>query len=109
MFQSAEGYDFSDERAASYITFFLQEFKEGKAKKVNVKGPTLTEFIQSLISVRSVYLLLLIIAMIIFARSIWTSVGTDVVGKRIVYDNDTTIERNPPTFTSSDNSSVKED
>ena len=110
LFQSAEGYDFSDERAGSYITFFLQEFKEGKAKKINVKGPTLTEFLQSLISVRSVYILVPIIAMIIFARSIWTSVGTDdVVGKRTVYDDDTTNERNPPTFASNDNSSVKED
>ena len=51
-----------------------------------------------------------IIAMIVFARSFWTPVGTDdVVGKRTVYDDDTTKERNPPTFASNDNSSIKED
>ena len=75
-----------------------------------MKGPTLTEFLQSLISLRSVYILMPIIAMIVFARSFWTPVGTDdVVGKRTVYDDDTTKERNPPTFASNDNSSIKED
>eukprot|EP00250_Pteridium_aquilinum_P008794 c18213_g1_i1 orf=698-2020(-) len=82
-FVSAEDYDFGGERAEAYITFFLQEYKEGKAKKLDVKGPSFTEFIWSLISMRSVYILLVIAGVIIFAQSLLGSDSGDVRKKQL--------------------------
>ncbi|KAI5063402.1 hypothetical protein GOP47_0021949 [Adiantum capillus-veneris] len=76
-FLSAENYDFGGERAESYITFFLQEYKEGKAKQLNMKGPSFTDFLWSLISMRSVYILVLIVAVFFLAQSMLRSESTD--------------------------------
>jgi hypothetical protein len=108
-FQSAEDYDFSGERAGSYITFFLQEFKEGKAKKVNVRGPTLTEFLWSLVSVRSLYLIMFIIALIFFGRNGWGPIGTEKVVCEQSIDRSNNEKKNPLASSSSDNISVKEE
>ncbi|MCO5570740.1 hypothetical protein L7F22_024468 [Adiantum nelumboides] len=72
-FLSGENYDFGGERSDSYITFFLQEYKEGRAKQLNMKGPSFTDFIWSLFSMRSVYILVLIAAGFFLAQSMLSS------------------------------------
>lgn len=106
-FVSAEGYDFGGERAEAYITFFLQEFKEGKAKKLNVKGPSFMEFVRSLISMKSVYILFFIVGVIIFAQNIWGSDMGDIRKKQweqIDSNDGMDKQRSPSKYSSSENS-----
>ena len=107
--QNSEGYDFTAEKAEEYINLFLQEFKEGKAKKVKVKGPTLIESLRFFIGTNSFYIVLFVIGAIIFAHSIWGSADRDYIGIRPMDYNGNAERRNPLMSSSNDTSSVKED
>ncbi|MCO5576558.1 hypothetical protein L7F22_030370 [Adiantum nelumboides] len=86
-FLSGENYDFGGERADSYITFFLQEYKEGRAKQLNMKGPSFRDFIWSLFSMRSVYILVLIAAVFFLAQSMLSSDSADGRAKQLHHED----------------------
>ncbi|KAH7444858.1 hypothetical protein KP509_02G094300 [Ceratopteris richardii] len=90
-FMSAENYDFGGENSESYITFFLQEYKEGKVKKLSMKGPSFTDFLWSLIGIRSVYILVVITAVIFLVQGKLNSDSSDFQKKQLEdegHDND---------------------
>ena len=108
-FQNSEGYDFTAEKAEEYINLFLQEFKEGKAKKVKVKGPTLIESLMLFIGTNSLYIVLFVIGAIIFVHIIWGSADRDYIGIRPTDYSGNEERRNPSMSSNNDTSSVKED
>lgn len=106
-FVNNEGYDFTGERAEAYITFFLQDYKEGKATRHKTKGPSFTEYLASNISFKTVYILIFIVGVIIFAQNIWGSDSTET-GKRhgnVGNSHETNYEHSSPSKSSGSNSS----
>ncbi|XWS23371.1 hypothetical protein CRYUN_Cryun28dG0008100 [Craigia yunnanensis] len=59
-----------DEDQWSQISRFLEGYREGRTEKKRIKGPSLMDFIGSLIGIRAVYIIVFLVAMLILIRSI---------------------------------------
>lgn len=60
----------SDEDQGSQVTQFLEAYRAGSVIQKQISGPSLMGFINSLIGIRSVYILVFVIAMIMLIRTI---------------------------------------
>ncbi|KAJ6379435.1 hypothetical protein OIU76_016134 [Salix suchowensis] len=59
-----------EEDQGSQISQFLAGFREGKTEQNSISGPSLLGYIKSLIGVRSVYIIVFLVAMLILIRHI---------------------------------------
>ncbi|XP_057973297.1 protein disulfide-isomerase 5-2 [Malania oleifera] len=59
-----------EEDQASQITQFLQGYREGRTVKKRIGGPSLIGFINSLIGIRSVYLIVFVVAIIMLLQTV---------------------------------------
>ncbi|GMI77146.1 ARABIDOPSIS THALIANA PROTEIN DISULFIDE ISOMERASE 8, PROTEIN DISULFIDE ISOMERASE 8, PDI-like 5-2 [Hibiscus trionum] len=59
-----------NEDQGSQISRFLEGYREGRTERKTVKGPTFMDFIHSLIGIRSVYIIVFIVAMMMLVQSI---------------------------------------
>jgi uncharacterized protein YxeA len=93
--QSSEAYNLDGERIQEYITMFLQEFKEGRAKKLKVKGPTFIESLRSFLAENILYIVLVVIVAIFSVQAIWGSADKDYIGISPRNYNGDTDRQNP--------------
>lgn len=54
----------------SQISRFLEGYREGRTEQKRIKGPSLLGYINSLIGVRSIYIIMFLLAMLMLIRSI---------------------------------------
>lgn len=59
-----------NEDQGSQISQFLEGYREGRTERQTVKGPSFMGFINSLIGIRTVYIIVFLVAMIMLIRSI---------------------------------------
>ncbi|XP_021288800.1 protein disulfide-isomerase 5-2-like [Herrania umbratica] len=59
-----------DENQGSQISRFLEGYREGRLEKKRIKGPSFMDFINSLIGIRTVYIIVFLVAMLILIRSL---------------------------------------
>lgn len=59
-----------EEDHLTQISRFLEGYREGKTEKKRIKGPSLMGFINSMIGIRSVYLIVFLVAVIMMLRSL---------------------------------------
>ncbi|KAF8099066.1 hypothetical protein N665_0252s0005 [Sinapis alba] len=59
-----------EEDSLTQISRFLEGYREGKAEKKRIKGPSLMGFINSMIGIRSVYIIVFLVAVIMMLRSL---------------------------------------
>ncbi|MCL7024134.1 hypothetical protein MKW94_025416 [Papaver nudicaule] len=59
-----------EEDQGTQITRFLEGYREGRTEKKSISGPSIMGFINSLISIKSVYLLVFIVAVIMLIQTI---------------------------------------
>ncbi|KAE8718632.1 Protein disulfide-isomerase 5-2 [Hibiscus syriacus] len=59
-----------NENQGSQISRFLEGYREGRTERKTVKGPSFMDFIHSLIGIRSVYIIVFIVAMMMLVQNI---------------------------------------
>ncbi|OMO81376.1 Thioredoxin [Corchorus olitorius] len=60
-----------EEDQRSQISRFLEGFRQGRIEKHIIKGPSVTEFIRSLIGIGTVFIIVFLVAMLMLIRSLW--------------------------------------
>ncbi|OVA04064.1 Thioredoxin [Macleaya cordata] len=71
-----------EEDQGTQITRFLEGYREGRTVKKSISGPSILGFINSLISIRTVYLLVFIVAVIMLIQTINKQDDEDDVPQR---------------------------
>ncbi|OMO50317.1 Thioredoxin [Corchorus capsularis] len=59
-----------NEDQGSQISHFLEGYKAGRTERKKVKGPSFMEFIHSLIGIRTIYIIVFIVAMMMLIQSV---------------------------------------
>lgn len=59
-----------EEDHLTQVSRFLEGYREGKTEKKRIKGPSFMGFINSMIGIRSVYIIVFLVAVIMMLRSL---------------------------------------
>ncbi|GLT64550.1 hypothetical protein SLA2020_370360 [Shorea laevis] len=95
----------NDEDQGSQISRFLEGYREGRTEQKRVKGPSLMGFINSLIGIRSIYIIVFLVAVLMLIRSL----GNDEEPPRVGIRNQVDHARSFEVETSEHRSGEKED
>nr|KJB35853.1 hypothetical protein B456_006G130600 [Gossypium raimondii] len=75
------------EDQGTQISRFLEGYREGRTERKTVKGPSFMDFIHSLVGIRTVYILVFIVAMMMLIQSIGKEDDMPRVGSQDAVDH----------------------
>lgn len=78
-----------DEDQGNQISRFLEGYREGRTEQKKIAGPSLIGFINSLIGLKTVYIIVFLVAMLILIRSLGQEDEPLRVGIRPQTEHDT--------------------